>query len=521
MSWVWCAALRVKQVIVVLFMVIIPAIRTGRRFIDNPAVILKHETLDKHIFQHSPKAWFNFVKAFIFHNLLRFYLSTKHTDEGLLQFWGSQHDRSVLLKAIMKETLNNTQKNSHKYGKNIFNRPTWCFSCSKNTVGDKCDLVEFHLRAVFQLNITINTLLTPACCSGDFATKSQIWIFSLLNYLMSFCGTYSNVNVYPKGQVIHLFSAGNQILIDITFTVMDSNRIAVHKIENPLDNVKIEWFLVISVHNIKLSELYVSVPKFQTVELNVSSTIDVVSVEVFDGPSALFPQLNASAPGCLKASSFQCTVHTYLNNSVKITDYLQTEVTYRGVLQSNQNAMWISHQGQINATLKTTKIVTLGTENGFQFNITITEVNFVNFEMPLCRSAGLTVYDNITNTYSERFTLCGTESLFQPSYQYKNMYSTQNYVVIVFYTHVRINNNISITLSQTHCRLHKVDACKYTTARIFSPCDGFTHHGMFAELPEKETVSLRESTCVVIQLHHNHSTRSCVILLGPEINSSK
>ncbi len=302
---------------------------------------------------------------------------------------------------------------------------------------------------------------------------------------------------------------------------MDSNRIAVHKNKNPLDNVKIEWFLVLSVHNIKLSELYISVPKFQTVELNVSSTLVVVSVEVFDGPSAFFPQLNASAPGCLKASSFQCTVHTYLNNSVKITDYLQTEVTYRGVLQSNQNAMWISHQGQINATLKTTKIVTLGTENGFQFNITITEVNFVNFEMPLCRSAGLTVYDNITNTYLERFTLCGTQSLFQPSYQYGNMYSTQNNVVIVFYTHARISNNVSVTLSQTHCQIHKVDACKYTTERIFSPCDGFTHHGMFAELPEKETVSLRESTCVVIQLHHNHSTRSCVILLGPEINSSK
>ncbi len=176
MSWVFAAPL-VKQVILVVFMVITPTIRTGRTFIHNPAVILKHETLNKHIFQHSPKAWFTFVRAFIFHNLLKLHPSTEHTEAGLLQFWGTQHDRSLQFKVIMKETLNNTQKNKHKYGKTIFNRPTWCFSCSKNTMRDKCDLVEFHLRPVFQLNITINTLLTPACYSGDFATKSQILIF--------------------------------------------------------------------------------------------------------------------------------------------------------------------------------------------------------------------------------------------------------------------------------------------------------------------------------------------------------
>ena len=399
---------------------------------------------------------------------------------------------------------------------------------SESSTVEKPYNIVFNVDMKLTLNITF--LLLKFYLELDLCGSSGIKILdknpNIDNNTYSeyvYCKQYATFNFYPKFNQVYITTGTNDygniypFQMSFQFSVTDNKVIKskIHKLfpQTSLPNVfdfhcykMYRHFLMVSCL-IKVSKLY---------QIFMSSSSDLKSFTIYDGPGFIFPVLKSSK-SFIATSTFQCIVQTLItqNSYIEIKQFSfavkpKTAVKY---LNAKDKITFLNFAGECLSSVCVTHIITT---NGCQVNLTINGISLNNQLNLGCLFWGLVVTEEFNNTFEESTILC--EQFNQNTSPSRSFYSSNSSLFLIIYNYsVQGNSSVYGSISKTRCKPFHLDPCEL----IYHYCDSmesakwyilgitrfsdihFSVNDILPVFDEEKVdlfVKLKGNTCIVIQI---------------------
>ncbi len=473
----------------------------------QPLPIFQKNTLDKYVFDKSPKIWLKYIQAFLYSTCKKNFKNISHLKHKvkpsfLIDIFKQtlikcksfllvrekpkiyEYETGIYLEGIQKQIITYTQT-----------RLTWAFIFPKDET-QQLAFYYVHLSPTLGLNVTFNKVYFPVsvfemCDQTKMLVcddKAYFWevdkirnvmirelndIGELLdpddvNHCHEFCGVYSKGNVYPHGQKLQLlFHGGSTSLVDLLFSVVDQSRIYIftHEHHEKTQDLYPEW-RILFLQKQKYYFYYLSVMKFQIIFLNITCG-KTWGFHIYDGPSALSPHLLLNHYTDLyQTTSFHCSIYTMTSSACVVRQKLSAK------FHAKRSGKYIHKFVSTNETQKLAFGSVHFHGDFHQLNLTCDSPSFLNISIlsviPTgllsadCRFSGIAFYENNQGTYHEDSNFCGTEWITDRTWKYRNVFSSSSSLLVIYYRQLtQGSSEIYMTVSSTYCKPLKINICKF------------------------------------------------------------
>ena len=276
--------------------------------------IIESDQLKKYAFENAPKKWFVYIKK------LLYVISTDETEkytEGNEKYLIIHLIKTISYKVVI--FLKGTRKESHQKVHIKLSSHDICKSNFTKTHVQQKKPYESIKRVVHNFNI-MKCAFNDWICSID-----HTWFFNLdpnlrldlafhsifIGYMdlhncfignvsvvsyntdYTYCGVLSNMITYPPHKSIQVKISsryGARCDINMSYSVMDSNRIISLKPYIFQTSNELEWTLNFIQNNISVQRFYILINKLQVIHISIATYI-YSDVYVYDGPGTLSPKI--------------------------------------------------------------------------------------------------------------------------------------------------------------------------------------------------------------------------------------
>lgn len=513
----------------------------------KPLAILSGDILQQNVFENSPKYWSNYILASLFSTLQKSsneVLNMRHKLKisSLVDIFIENVIRSESFVLIRKQPKFYEYISgfvSEESGRQIVThtqtRPTW----SLVFYGQYSQLyhyvsLDLHLEMnitfikVFFARTVVGSCGQAKClvCADSFRSYEddkirnvKVRILNDIEDMLNiddinhdchiFCGIYSAGNFYPLGKHFQLqFFGGIASFVDMFFSVMDQSRIETEKYLNYEENKHFQWIIFFPQKDICIEVHYLSVDKFQIISVYISHGGNWWPA-VYDGPSSLSSNISFDAhTGLYRTTTFHCTkymntmMHTNKEKKITLTTKYYYFIKFNAVspvklrkvqnISVTQNDSLMLVFGLSDDFCGDVCEMNIASDLGFHLNISILDVIPTGPVSADCRFSGISFYDVFAESFSDDTTFCGAQWTRDNSWKFRNIFSSSNSLLVLFYRQHVLTSNIIVnfTVSVTHCKSLKIDICK-----IGADFDLFTR--LFdSSRPGHKSFSMENKTCL-------------------------
>ncbi len=486
--------------------------------LTSAQVSLPPQTMNKHVHQQAPKAWLNYIRAFLVERLKNEWKTSKYlacdqdslqsqlscrTLEYELQSWfvACRDFKTVSCTTIVEvdtkwgisgsdncrvipTCVNNTEvqviQESDLTAFYQIQRPTFTLFVNRfNEVERKPGFCMFQLCDQLMLDIHINSIDTgPDSFSpeGDLTTRIRVdgkclalvsrnvWFANGTEVF--FCGKYSGGHVFMSFHVFKLLlPQASLVHLDLSFSVWDSRIIRQHL--KPYHLQCLDWHIEFIASKVSILKYLFSGQKYEFIKLYILRDQDkrdiFDEISVYDGPEIMHKSLKSSS-NVYETMAFQCTTLVTLKDS-----FIEKAGLYA-----------IHHSFQMHYSKhKLNNVHILGeTEfyfSSFKSNFLIQRVQLsvgtigkvrLNYlqtsgrQCATCRFAGLSMFDFVEPGYNEFSTVCDSSI---NTYQFFEIHSLSNEMLLVFYAYEAFAHlKISLSVSQSQCSSKRINICQFS-----------------------------------------------------------
>ena len=215
------------------------------------------------------------------------------------------------------------------------------------------------------------------------------------------------------------------------------------------------WILYLQQKAIKVMRFKLTTTKYQT--LGMDFTVNsCLTVELFDGPGTLSPNIYMYHQESYKTSTFQSIVHLWISPTEKLErEYGFIFVTMASTISRKikVNNFLIYNISYELAKYKVWKIFSHA-----NLKLTIKTFIYIGYNDPVCTFAGISVYSANKNTEIANKCFSFYDYIID-----KDIYSNLNETMLVLYSYKEYGHlNISLQLSTTQCKPVTINTCALT-----------------------------------------------------------
>ena len=324
--------------------------------------------------------------------------------------------------------------------------------------------IMFILDERLRLNLTFQHIYfgfrnLHDCSVGEMRVISHSPVMQIFKY----CGIHSNLINYPQNKNVSIILTsiaapriknGHVYDVIIFFSVINTKTIfSLPKSKSLWKNLV--WNLYLQHKAIRVMRFKLTTAKYQTLMINFTVN-SCATVELFDGPGTLSPNIYRHKQESYKTSTFQSIVHLW----ILPTENFKKECGF----------IFVTMTSTISSKIKVNNFLTVNISHGFtkpevwkifshtNLKLTIKTIMYTGYNDPICTFGGISVYTG--NIDAEITNDCFS------FYNYiidKDIYSNSNVTLLVLYSYKECGTlNITMQLSTTQCKPVTINTCALT-----------------------------------------------------------
>ncbi len=333
---------------------------------------------------------------------------------------------------------------------------------------------------VFLENVWIPSLLQPECTLGNKLFFDQ-WKEERLDNSESFyfCGIYSALHVFPpfqKVRTVIVTLKTVEFYLNLVYSLtgvsfasdFDSFFLGFDKSKRQGLSIFPRWPDLHFMNQQTIAAYSISVHKYLRVQI-----VSKISVRhrMFDGPGVLSPVVNSTRNTYI-LSTFQCllVILEFHQNRGKTLTYLQFQSIpqvhqYHETINKSQIREF-SFPKESNSSCLTLCFLMITTETSYNFNVTISHMNFTGSDTFACQQGGLSVTsvhphqttESGLHQTTESGLLCHVHTKLAP--QKRSIFSSSSEVYLIMYSHKEYGNlTVNVKIQVTKCKTVTFDPC--------------------------------------------------------------
>ncbi len=256
--------------------------------------------------------------------------------------------------------------------------------------------------------------------------------------------------------------------VHIGYSVIDSNRVETAKSLNATTRQQPPWIfakntLICFLHSWHLFIYEIVIKKMDTISLKLKGEDDA-KFEVFDGPGVLSTAINPQyVQGFHQytTSTFQCLIHAlvFKRHPIYLHFLEHSHNKFSTSFVNSTSPVYFSHKEQAKRDIHI-ETCRLETHSALYLKLIVLDFVFEGDISTKCTFGGATLYHWTNYTWTELSSLCRTQD---ETFQHKQIFSSSNSVIIVYYSYQAYMKALSFNFSvlSTECEGVVVNVCDY------------------------------------------------------------